>query len=1517
MAAAYALVGSLNPLADPQFEVYDPDHAPIGLYGPRGLAMQNGFLHLDAPTGSLTGETNPTFTWSLYGADADTQNMKLYVSTHGPGDGLFPTDKTEQGRDLNPNRIVNGGDSTRISRNTDGQYQYTLDPNRALTQGQTYYWGVTIKSKDGRTSTRWGMFKTEPTPTKTGNFSEITVITHGFQIGVYSGDPALVHIPQQFIQMGQQISAAGGGGQVLLYNKADGTWVDETTRLPFDPGSAKVDKPLVLVLDWYKESDISDSGFSEAAADAFFASFEQLDKKLGGKLFASPWHFIGHSRGTVVNSEIIQRLGAYEPGIPSIQMTTLDPHDFNQPSLNVPLGLILNAAALLGPAARALTSIAKIGLGLPSVVSYGDFNDPDVKVWSNVTFADNYYQTAANQNASTFTPNGRSVTDTSGNPGAADLEINFTQQKRAGFITDDLSAFGISLFGVGGPHSRVWVWYGGTTDLSTSDFQRGGERLLRTLEDGESRGLILRNFPDFNGSNPFYTPTFVTGSPFAYGDTSAPWEGIGEGFFFDAFGGGASSRPTSAKSRAPLSLDNTETKKLTPGSETMTTAAVPSIFNGNFENGVDHLAERFPPLSGEIPGWAFHGGSDADVRNIVTLSGGNHALELSSSLSTITHNRMFVPQTANTIRIDARLEQTSPDDYIRIVLIPSNGAGMSELLVEKIYVRDLLSSTFLSRYFNVPASYRDSNAILSVDLVNPSGGSPTSKVLVDNIYFQPGLVITDDSAVANDAASFAAKDGDTATFTLSNPSASTIILVGAKLESNWFVDSVKLGGTVIANLNNDSNSNLIDTTGPISIGPGASIQLTVTSKVPTAFISHLNALASTEITDDQLFHAQLLLDSVFGSTGGSQQPATQTLDLFRLNDAADQNNDGTTLVFANTLVSKTRSLNLLNPGDASFEVVAGLDSFFSTGKIVNSDGTSDHAWVRFNPGFETTSNANLKILFHDQEIGRVALRATGVPKQTVGLSLDTLRTMLEAIRVDPVGNDPSGFARGAYNYFLSLFPSAITVSSNAWTQFKTGLDAAINSIYTTYIANGDISFEDTGLNPIVMVNRPADYAADANDNRARSYAGVDFAYTDFDTYFRDASGNLKTDLTLPAQRYLLSQMLNTTRSGSRWQGPMTLVVDGMVRQSNTKTPLPPTATDAQFSTARYALGIAFGWVIGHELSHNLGLLDEYDYTTFAKISPGPNTYMSTYNTLTTSDNEVWGVTLGLSDPNHTVGLENIDSVVRFFNSLDKYDRDYNRPTRTNQSIGLAPAGPGSGGSPAPTRITGPTPIAASFSQSSPDDHISLEAADSSHVSEPVAGNAVQARAATKPVTSPPAPSLTPIAFGQAVNVSITPAGRPWVGDVAGLSTVTTTKPSRQTRVSHPICLPRMTTLGDPALHNSTSQTPGTHSRLSRPRRQPIPIHLSNATVRLASHHTTMHVSLDGFDQHVKPVRGVLSDPELTHELAASLAIDSAQAKQGSHPSGTRTDQALPANNHAPADARKLRTTAGRKLWTGR
>lgn len=267
-------------------------------------------------------------------------------------------------------------------------------------------------------------------------------------------------------------------------------------------------KPLVLLPDWVQnlESVWSNSGFSEAAADAFFTSLVGFNQQLGNDaLFNSPMHFIGFSRGTVVNSEIIQRLGTFFPEdtnpnkFPDLQMTTVDPHDFNQPSL-------------------------------PPLVE--DFFDPKVQVWENVTFADNYYQTVTiidgpNVFPPVITPGGRDIPnlpppDANGtapglrfpregwippNPDDPDADLlgepnlsvllgtraneNGREHSRAGFTKDDL---------FGRPHVRSLAWYAGTVDLAEEeypldDITQSRYPIYRRRGDGRIPDLFERIFP--------------------------------------------------------------------------------------------------------------------------------------------------------------------------------------------------------------------------------------------------------------------------------------------------------------------------------------------------------------------------------------------------------------------------------------------------------------------------------------------------------------------------------------------------------------------------------------------------------------------------------------------------------------------------------------------------------------------------------------------------------------------------------------------------------------------------------------------------------------------------------------------------------------------------------------------------------------------------------------------------------------------------------------------------------------
>ncbi|WP_341735970.1 DUF4114 domain-containing protein [Microcoleus sp. CAWBG640] len=321
---------------------------------------------------------------------------------------------------------------------------------RSLTAGQNYNFAVEAVSNSGAVTKDLGQFKTIP-PDSNSPFSSVSVLTHGFTLL-----PNQSGIPDSFFQMANKIATVSGNtpensGLIMRYDKPTGNWIpidlqgrvitnltgglntSEPNYLSTLVNNLKAgvfidgkeikylnkNKPLVLLNEWSldRESVIPDVGFSEGAADAIFASMVQLDLALGGgvgeyegnqlkrlydsqgklirqqgDLFNSPMHFMGFSRGTVVNSEILQRLGTFFPqagGVQGsnnrdLQMTTIDPHDFYQPSLN---------------------------LQLPGFIStnFSDFYEPKVQVWNNVTWADNYYQTVADPNGVTATPNGRAL----------------------------------------------------------------------------------------------------------------------------------------------------------------------------------------------------------------------------------------------------------------------------------------------------------------------------------------------------------------------------------------------------------------------------------------------------------------------------------------------------------------------------------------------------------------------------------------------------------------------------------------------------------------------------------------------------------------------------------------------------------------------------------------------------------------------------------------------------------------------------------------------------------------------------------------------------------------------------------------------------------------------------------------------------------------------------------------------------------------------------------------------------
>ena len=630
------------------FANFDPARAPLSTSVlVRGLAAQDQFLDLIGPTRlEVVDDTTPTFTWTTGTREAKS---RIYVSTFPPGSGLFPNDPIPQqapgatggplafGDDVNRNRIFSQDLGFDI-----GTVTFDLPDSVTLTRGQEYWWGIEAVTADGRVFRKSQQFELKPlvidTPTPADRFSSVTLITHGFQLPYISEGQAEMDVAD-IVALGAMI-AKQGGGELFIYEPTTGGWFSPKGN-SVTPDDA-LGKPLVLISDWATESVISDSGFAEGAADAIFAGLARLmgEQLYGEAMLKSPWHLIGFSRGASVTSEIVQRLGTYFPtgtagGIADLHVTMLDPHDFAQDSLKVPLGQVLSWASTaasvvpaIGPAlSKLLAGIQKYATFTGNkTVAYDDFKDPDMLNWANIGFLENYYQLASGVAGSTstfnhirlfdgFTPNGRPIV-------GADVNLDLTG--RPGFHRDDL------LVGIGTTHMRVKTWYAGTVDLDLTDFPEAGnpsmapDRIWRRVADRvwEPTGLLSsakvsfddKAFPWYRNqevlSGAYVQPT----EPNAELDLTHAWEGIGTGWFFSELGGGVALRPHSTVARTDVETDNTEFGGFD--------APVPTLFNGNFQASIRPFIGRFPvPFFAnetwlEVPGWSMHGGDGAELQGL-------------------------------------------------------------------------------------------------------------------------------------------------------------------------------------------------------------------------------------------------------------------------------------------------------------------------------------------------------------------------------------------------------------------------------------------------------------------------------------------------------------------------------------------------------------------------------------------------------------------------------------------------------------------------------------------------------------------------------------------------------------------------------------------------------------------------------------------------------------------------------------------------------------------------------------
>ena len=271
----------------------------------------------------------------------------------------------------------------------------------------------------------------------------VTVVTHGWQGGTAEIDDRPDWIMALGTAVGSRANAIGRSVSIWDYQPESQEFVFVTVLgddgVPREEGSTEPFEEMVLLFNWVQESADLGGGFAEAAGEALFVALMrggtpppgmERDGGITIRFVENPLHFIGHSRGTIVNSEAVERLGAL--GVIVDHVTTLDPH--------------------------------------PAVLGGYQDRRAGIHVWENVVFADNYFRQDAFSEAD-LDFNGQSI------PGSFDVELPECVLSQCDDQLDvcDCGLGGVICAGLdlceddpgyGFEHSDVHLWYFGTVDLS-------------------------------------------------------------------------------------------------------------------------------------------------------------------------------------------------------------------------------------------------------------------------------------------------------------------------------------------------------------------------------------------------------------------------------------------------------------------------------------------------------------------------------------------------------------------------------------------------------------------------------------------------------------------------------------------------------------------------------------------------------------------------------------------------------------------------------------------------------------------------------------------------------------------------------------------------------------------------------------------------------------------------------------------------------------------------------------------
>lgn len=482
----------------------------------------------------------------------------------------------------------------------------------------------------------------------------VTVISHGFTPFDDGGDymlPLAEAIRDRLLTQSEDpvwlldYDLAGVGAQ--------GQFDPGSSVLPSAPGEAG---HAILLFDWATESNERSRWWAEAAGDALFAMGTGLglfDPTAGA---APPVHLIGHSFGSVVTTEAVERLAGYNVAVD--QVTLLDPHDFDQ--ADVPI-------------------FDNVGTGGQSMEDLGAPNGYGATIWNNVDQADVYYQTRGNQGGLagvlTADPEGRPL------PGAYNRLLDGADELPAG------NPYGT--FGVDSDHNYVnHTFYLGT---------------------------VLGELPP--GADPPANPTDYNSAGWAHSIHNANRVPMPTPEFF---GPGQDHQHTNAGLASPTGEPNTQgLAALGLTAETINTArwapewAPGDIVNGDFESGArDSGSEDI------IAGWSHHGGGgrsmlqDTGENRYLRLETFDASDNVDDAFKEVndsrTHNHLHVPHDASGLAFDMRVAIAHADAAVEILL--------GETLISTL-VADTVSD-WASRIIGIPLAHRGRVSTLTVRLLD-------------------------------------------------------------------------------------------------------------------------------------------------------------------------------------------------------------------------------------------------------------------------------------------------------------------------------------------------------------------------------------------------------------------------------------------------------------------------------------------------------------------------------------------------------------------------------------------------------------------------------------------------------------------------------------------------------------------------------------------------------------------------------------------------------------------------------